>query len=151
MIRGVASRIFGMPPRYSHGSIILTPDTAVYGSLSKKLKIYWRNICINQKLALPLQRKRQICRSTHNGVLAHLARARHWQCRGERFESAILHQTRHNNRCNSKSYGDFHFYLIQKYIQIAQDYEHKILKECRELQMGVSPFLRMRTISCRGL
>ena len=25
------------------------------------------------------------------GVLAHLARARHWQCRGERFESAILH------------------------------------------------------------
>lgn len=26
------------------------------------------------------------------GVLAHLARARHWQCRGERFESAILHQ-----------------------------------------------------------
>ncbi len=26
-----------------------------------------------------------------NGVLAHLARARHWQCRGERFESAILH------------------------------------------------------------
>ncbi len=29
---------------------------------------------------------------THTtGVLAHLARARHWQCRGERFESAILH------------------------------------------------------------
>ncbi len=27
----------------------------------------------------------------HNGVLAHLARARHWQCRGERFESAVLH------------------------------------------------------------
>ena len=27
------------------------------------------------------------------GVLAHLARALHWQCRGERFESAILHQT----------------------------------------------------------
>ena len=26
------------------------------------------------------------------GVLAHLARARHWQCRGERFESAILHE-----------------------------------------------------------
>ena len=26
------------------------------------------------------------------GVLAHLARARHWQCRGERFESAILHK-----------------------------------------------------------
>jgi hypothetical protein len=28
----------------------------------------------------------------HNGVLAHLARARHWQCRGERFESAMLHK-----------------------------------------------------------
>ncbi len=31
------------------------------------------------------------------GVLAHLARARHWQCRGERFESAILHQQRIQN------------------------------------------------------
>ena len=25
------------------------------------------------------------------GALAHLVRARHWQCRGERFESAMLH------------------------------------------------------------
>ena len=39
--------------------------------------------CLLKKLPLPLQSK--------NGVLAHLARARHWQCRGERFESAILH------------------------------------------------------------
>ena len=27
-----------------------------------------------------------------NGALAHLARARHWQCRGDRFESDTLHQ-----------------------------------------------------------
>ena len=26
-----------------------------------------------------------------NGALAHLARARHWQCRGDRFESDTLH------------------------------------------------------------
>ena len=26
-----------------------------------------------------------------NGALAHLARARHWQCRGDRFESGNLH------------------------------------------------------------
>ena len=25
------------------------------------------------------------------GALAHLARARHWQCRGDRFESGMLH------------------------------------------------------------
>lgn len=25
------------------------------------------------------------------GVLAHLARVRHWQCRGDRFESDMLH------------------------------------------------------------
>ncbi len=29
--------------------------------------------------------------ATQKGALAHLARARHWQCRGERFESAVLH------------------------------------------------------------
>ena len=40
-------------------------------------------ICVPQKKRLPLHHQ--------NGVLAHLARARHWQCRGERFESAILH------------------------------------------------------------
>ena len=27
------------------------------------------------------------------GGLAHLARARHWQCRGDRFESGNLHKT----------------------------------------------------------
>ena len=32
-----------------------------------------------------------ICAVLTEGALAHLARARHWQCRGERFESAILH------------------------------------------------------------
>ena len=44
--------------------------------------------CLLKKLTLPLQSK--------NGVLAHLARARHWQCRGERFESAILHFVKAN-------------------------------------------------------
>ena len=29
-----------------------------------------------------------------NGALAHLARARHWQCRGDRFESGMLHTTK---------------------------------------------------------
>ena len=33
------------------------------------------------------------------GVLAHLARARHWQCRGERFESAILHCEEYRQAC----------------------------------------------------
>ena len=37
-----------------------------------------------RKIFLTLQRK-------IIGALAHLARARHWQCRGERFESAVLH------------------------------------------------------------
>ncbi len=36
---------------------------------------------------------RDIPQTLSNGVLAHLARARHWQCRGERFESAMLHPT----------------------------------------------------------
>ena len=35
--------------------------------------------------------------SQKQGVLAHLARARHWQCRGERFESAILHNIMKKN------------------------------------------------------
>ena len=46
-----------------------------------------RFICIIQKKVVTLQAQR-----FSNGVLAHLARARHWQCRGERFESAILHK-----------------------------------------------------------
>ena len=32
-----------------------------------------------------------LCRT--EGALAHLARARHWQCRGDRFESGMLHDT----------------------------------------------------------
>ena len=42
------------------------------------------------RYVLPVQQK---CLSLQRqkGVLAHLARARHWQCRGERFESAMLH------------------------------------------------------------
>ena len=38
--------------------------------------------------------KKGISLQSKTGVLAHLARARHWQCRGERFESAILHNLR---------------------------------------------------------
>ena len=34
-----------------------------------------------------------ICAVLTEGALAHLARARHWQCRGERFESAMLHNS----------------------------------------------------------
>jgi hypothetical protein len=30
------------------------------------------------------------------GGLAHLARARHWQCRGDRFESGNLHKKKTN-------------------------------------------------------
>ena len=51
--------------------------------INKKIIICHR-ICMIIKFALPLRLKIY-------GVLAHLARARHWQCRGERFESAILH------------------------------------------------------------
>ena len=32
-----------------------------------------------------------------NGALAHLARARHWQCRGDEFESHTLHKSIKNN------------------------------------------------------
>ena len=41
-----------------------------------------------------------------NGVLAHLARARHWQCRGERFESAVLHE-----KANRKNFR-FAFFIL---------------------------------------
>ncbi len=45
--------------------------------------------------AQPLAHSKISCTfATENGVLAHLARARHWQCRGERFESAVLHRRR---------------------------------------------------------
>ena len=48
-----------------------------------KIKIDCLNLHRQNGTALP------VC--SQQGVLAHLARARHWQCRGERFESAILH------------------------------------------------------------
>ena len=40
-----------------------------------------------------------ICAVLTEGALAHLARARHWQCRGERFESAILHREEYRQAC----------------------------------------------------
>ena len=43
------------------------------------------------------------------GVLAHLARARHWQCRGERFESAILHRVAHMLRKTVRRLPQFFF------------------------------------------
>lgn len=69
------------------------------------------------------------------GVLAHLARARHWQCRGERFESAILHNLHWgecNNNINSgtiKAYDkflisispDYHMCISDNFIDSAKD------------------------------
>lgn len=43
-------------------------------------------ICTGQNI-IPTLVRQQI----HQGALAHLARARHWQCRGDRFESGNLH------------------------------------------------------------
>ncbi|MBP1676781.1 MAG: hypothetical protein H6Q20_1340 [Bacteroidetes bacterium] len=43
------------------------------------------------------------------GGLAHLARARHWQCRGDRFESGNLHLIK--KTCNSRS---CRFFVFQK-------------------------------------
>ena len=55
------------------------PVASVYREGKKNFSIF----CTVVKIVLSLHRIK--------GVLAHLARARHWQCRGERFESAILH------------------------------------------------------------
>ncbi len=55
------------------------PVASVYREDKKNFSIF----CTVVKIVLSLHRIK--------GVLAHLARARHWQCRGERFESAILH------------------------------------------------------------
>ena len=55
------------------------PVDSVYRKGKKNFSIF----CTVIKIVLSLHRIK--------GVLAHLARARHWQCRGERFESAILH------------------------------------------------------------
>ena len=48
-----------------------------------------------------------ICAVLTEGALAHLARARHWQCRGERFESAMLHTNYSNNSLHKKEAPDF--------------------------------------------
>ncbi len=70
--------------------------------INKKIIICHR-ICMIIKFALPLRLKIY-------GVLAHLARARHWQCRGERFESAILHRQR------IQSLSEFAFFMA--YLQL---------------------------------
>ncbi len=65
------------------------------GSANKIVQQYKIRIkeLIRVKLSTNLLRKENngyLCNA--KGALAHLARARHWQCRGERFESAVLHQ-----------------------------------------------------------
>ena len=69
----------------------------VKGSANKIVRQYKIRIkeLIRVKLNVNLLKKENnsyLCIA--KGALAHLARARHWQCRGERFESAVLHQER---------------------------------------------------------
>ncbi len=67
------------------------------------------------------------------GVLAHLARARHWQCRGERFESAILHIVirllRYNSLFPGKT-GFLFFYGVSKEIIQSNRGNHIVSVEC---------------------
>ena len=51
------------------------------------LKRFRTKVVIISKTFLSLHRNKK-----KHGGLAHLARARHWQCRGDRFESDNLHQ-----------------------------------------------------------
>lgn len=46
---------------------------------------------ISEDNSLSLQKRVQKYNPA-KGALAHLARARHWQCRGDRFESDTLHK-----------------------------------------------------------
>ena len=66
------------------------------------------------------------------GVLAHLARARHWQCRGERFESAILHIVIRLLRYNSLFPGKtgFLFLWVSKEIIQSNRGNHIVSVEC---------------------
>ena len=58
----------------------------------------------------------------HNhGVLAHRARARHWQCRGERFESAILHPSGESGLKSS-----FAFFVIHSFFRAEVDETRKL-------------------------
>ena len=67
------------------------------------------------------------------GVLAHLARARHGQCRGERFESAILHIVirllRYNSLFPGKT-GFLFFYGVSKEIIQSNRGNHIVSVEC---------------------
>ena len=66
------------------------------------------------------------------GVLAHLARARHWQCRGERFESAILHIVIRLLRYNSLFPGKTGFLFLWGAKEIIQSNRgnHIVSVEC---------------------
>ena len=67
-----------------------------------------------------------------NGALAHLARARHWQCRGERFESAILHIVIRLLRYNSLFPGKTGFLFLWGAKEIIQSNRgnHIVSVEC---------------------
>ena len=48
-----------------------------------------------------------------NGALAHLARARHWQCRGDEFESHTLHKlSNYYKILEFRAFKDFLFYFF---------------------------------------
>ena len=64
---------------------------------------------------------RKMCVQTHLGVLAHLARAQHWQCWGERFESAILHKIKSNMTRYSFS-GHESFYCKSLWLKKGYDF-----------------------------
>lgn len=76
----------------------MPPEAAIRPAVRMCLRAFngaFKSIfCENRKKVWPkfcgFKNSCYLCIAKH-GVLAHLARARHWQCRGERFESAILH------------------------------------------------------------
>lgn|GEM_PF-533225 len=98
------------------------PVASVYREGKKNFSIF----CTVVKIVLSLHRIK--------GVLAHLARARHWQCRGERFESAILHIVicfflRYNSLFPGKT-GFLFFYGVSKDIIQSNRGNHIVSVEC---------------------
>ena len=93
-------------------------------------------MCCHQKTTHNCCRIEKLCIPLHTqsfGVLAHLARARHWQCRGERFESAILHIVirllRYNSLFPGKT-GFLFFYGVSKEIIQSNRGNHIVSVEC---------------------
>ena len=115
------------PPHQStpHGAaIIYTAHTtaALYRTISpyrhiatkKFSKKFVSFLCIFKKRSYLCNAiERATCSHRKIGVLAHLARARHWQCRGERFESAVLHSPSNSPESSATSVaGDSPFLCI---------------------------------------